>query len=908
MKAGTWLRLLGVGLAVLANLAAFGAALRAPQQALAAPVLTEFPQNTLYAVSGITTGPDGALWFTELNPGKIGRITPAGAITERVLPLDSSRPGGITTGPDGNLWFTSGPDKIARMTPDGNVTAFAPPTPGGTAQQIVAGPDGNLWFTRYGNNRAVGRITPQGVITDYTIPTAFGGAFGIAVGPDGNLWFTEVDREFIGRITPAGDITEFALPASSNATHIAAGPDGNLWFTDDGNNAIGRITTAGVATESPLPVANSGPEGIAAGPDGNLWFTQAQSRQVGRITPAGVLTEFALAGVAPLRDITAGLDGNLWFAGAGQIGRITTAGAITAYPGLVLDNPWRIANGPDGNRWFTERRGNAIGSVSPAGAVAEFAVPTAESEPAGVAAGPDGNLWFTEAKGNKIGRATVGGVITEFPIPTAASMPSSIVAGPDGNLWFTEEATQANKIGRITPAGVITEFPLPGFSSPHGITAGPDGNLWFAGGLDSIGRMTTAGDLTILTVQHAPNARSFPGQLTTGPDGNIWFTDIVSIGRVTPSGTFTDFPLPWDGQTLPSITTGPDGNLWFTTVPVISESSTTVGRITPSGAITRFTLLPFASDLGGIVTGPDGNLWVTNSSVGTVGRLSLGVPAPSACATPTTCQLHVTTLGPGVATPGSGVYAAGAVATLTAYPAAGQHFAGWRVDGTVAGLRNPLHLTMGQNRTVQAIFAADPPPSFGDLDPVAPATGAITRLATQGVIKGYGDGRFGPADPILRAQMAALITRAVGWEDQAGVSSFPDRCDPANPTNCVDDDLWRNVGVLQANGVARGYADGTYGPRDNLLSVQAVSVIVRALIVKGYWTLQADDTQIYPEVTAASGHRQDVVTFVHYAGALPGTASPTSGFPGWDQPATRAWFVQALDQALQSVVGADPVP
>jgi virginiamycin B lyase len=37
---------------------------------------------------------------------KIGRITAAGAVTEFTIPSDGSGPHSITTGPDGALWFT----------------------------------------------------------------------------------------------------------------------------------------------------------------------------------------------------------------------------------------------------------------------------------------------------------------------------------------------------------------------------------------------------------------------------------------------------------------------------------------------------------------------------------------------------------------------------------------------------------------------------------------------------------------------------------------------------------------------------------------------------------------------------------------------------------------------------------
>ena len=73
----------------------------------AAHAVTEFPLPTAVSQpAGITVGPDGALWFTEENGHKIGRITTAGHITEYPIPTVPSAPSEITTGPDGALWFT----------------------------------------------------------------------------------------------------------------------------------------------------------------------------------------------------------------------------------------------------------------------------------------------------------------------------------------------------------------------------------------------------------------------------------------------------------------------------------------------------------------------------------------------------------------------------------------------------------------------------------------------------------------------------------------------------------------------------------------------------------------------------------------------------------------------------------
>jgi virginiamycin B lyase len=70
-----------------------------------------------------------------------------------------------------------------------------------------------------------------------------------------------------------------------------------------------------------------------------------------------------------------------------------------------------------------------------------------------ITTGPDGNLWFTDTGTNAIGRMTPGGAVTTFAIPTPGSIPYRISAGPDGALWFVEGA--GNKIGRVSVAGAV---------------------------------------------------------------------------------------------------------------------------------------------------------------------------------------------------------------------------------------------------------------------------------------------------------------------------------------------------------------------------------------------------------------------------------------------------------------------
>jgi Collagen triple helix repeat (20 copies) len=255
--------------------------------------------------------------------------------------------------------------------------------------------------------------------------------------------------------------------------------------------------------------------------------------------------------------------------------------------------PIGIAAGPDGNLWFTERAGNRIGRVTPAGTITEFTTGiTANSGPYEIAAGPDGNLWFTEIDGNRIGRITPTGTVTEFGTGiTASAQPTGIAAGPDGNLWFTE--LNGERIGRITPAGAITEFPT-GFAGPVqfvDIAAGPDGNLWFTVFDDGeIGRITPSGTVTAFTT----NGELADG-IAAGRDGNLWFgIRGDSIGRML-SGQPIDRPvisgLPQVGR--PQTCTA---GAWSPTLQTVARQWLRDG--TPIPSATGQSYVPAGADLG----------------------------------------------------------------------------------------------------------------------------------------------------------------------------------------------------------------------------------------------------------------------------------------------------------------------
>jgi streptogramin lyase len=172
--------------------------------------VSEYPlSSSVTATSPLTVGPDGNLWFSEQgrfavfpngqqgtfepfnSGGKIGQITPAGAITEFPLApgYDVQNTSALTVGPDKDLYFTFSAT---------NSTNIYPPLAGtGTPAAI-----------------SIGRITTSGSVIEFTGTVPFSSAspstFTPTVGSDSNLWFPDGSK--IGRLDRALVTPDEAIP------------------------------------------------------------------------------------------------------------------------------------------------------------------------------------------------------------------------------------------------------------------------------------------------------------------------------------------------------------------------------------------------------------------------------------------------------------------------------------------------------------------------------------------------------------------------------------------------------------------------------------------------------------------------------------------------------------------------
>jgi virginiamycin B lyase len=223
-----------------------------------------------------------------------------------------------------------------------------------------------------------------------------------------------------------------------------------------------------------------------------------------------------------------------------------------------------------------------------------------------------------------------------FPLPKSGwNVSLRIVTGPDGNLWATVEAYPGvGGIAKITPSGHVTVYKIPTNGADLGyIAVGSDGNLWFTEhSPNKFGRITPSGTITEFPFEDigAPNG------IVSGPDGRLWICEQGAlqtnghqtygrIERVNTDGTiYATYDLaPHNWQNVPEdITVGADGKLWFTQFNAISQTIYEISNVTVGGTITQYHTPNANAGPGSPVLAGDGNVWFSEAYAAQLGRVT----------------------------------------------------------------------------------------------------------------------------------------------------------------------------------------------------------------------------------------------------------------------------------------------
>ncbi|MBS1407259.1 MAG: CehA/McbA family metallohydrolase [Oscillospiraceae bacterium] len=116
---------------------------------------------------------------------------------------------------------------------------------------------------------------------------------------------------------------------------------------------------------------------------------------------------------------------------------------------------------------------------------------------------------------------------------------------------------------------------------------------------------------------------------------------------------------------------------------------------------------------------------------------------------------------------------------------------------------------------------------FNDVESGRWYTGAVAWAAEKEIVKGYGNGKFGPNDPVTREQLAAILyryTQYKGWSTTAASGSLKGFADAASISSYAVDAM--NWAVDE--GLLKG-ANNKLSPKSNATRAQVAAIIHRYL-------------------------------------------------------------------------------
>ncbi len=115
---------------------------------------------------------------------------------------------------------------------------------------------------------------------------------------------------------------------------------------------------------------------------------------------------------------------------------------------------------------------------------------------------------------------------------------------------------------------------------------------------------------------------------------------------------------------------------------------------------------------------------------------------------------------------------------------------------------------------------------FKDVPAAFPYAGAVVDLSSEGVVDGYADGTYHPADDVLRQQFAKMIIGSLRIPvSERNVCSFRDVA-VSGPTGLYADNY---IAAAYERGITNGTSAGAFSPQRSISRAQVVTMVVRAL-------------------------------------------------------------------------------
>lgn len=188
----------------------------------------------------------GTLWFTG-QAGYYGRVDPKSGQVEVYEAPRGRGPYGITTAPDGSVYYASlAGSHIARINVgDGSARIIEPRTRGQGARRVWADSKGGIWVSEW-NVGQVGLYRPgSDTWREWRLPGSKPRAYAVYVDERDIVWLSDFGSNAVVRFDPATEeFRVFKLASPDAAVRQIHGRPGEVWLPLSGADKLAVIRTA----------------------------------------------------------------------------------------------------------------------------------------------------------------------------------------------------------------------------------------------------------------------------------------------------------------------------------------------------------------------------------------------------------------------------------------------------------------------------------------------------------------------------------------------------------------------------------------------------------------------------------------------------------------------------------------
>lgn len=187
----------------------------------------------------------GILWFTG-QTGVYGSLDPANGAMEVFDAPRGRGPYGITTTPDGTVWYVSlAGNHLARVDPaTGRATVIEPPTPNQGARRVWTDSRGRLWISEWNAGQVAVYDPATDTWKEWRLPGDKPQAYAVYVDDRDIVWLSDFGANTLVRFDPATEsFTSHPLPSRPSNVRQILGRPGEVWAPESAADALVRLRT-----------------------------------------------------------------------------------------------------------------------------------------------------------------------------------------------------------------------------------------------------------------------------------------------------------------------------------------------------------------------------------------------------------------------------------------------------------------------------------------------------------------------------------------------------------------------------------------------------------------------------------------------------------------------------------------